>query len=333
MKTVRAFPYPGAKISQVWDLTCFLPEQYEEVIEPFAGSASFSLHLLNHGYVKGVNCWLNDSNEHLMNFYQVIQQERYRDQVVMELLRIQKHHDFVTRKLFNQSVDTLNSSQSCPIAKAIAYYVFMIASYLRKQRFTYSPYTPSVAEAVGISRGRIMDLYKVGKALAVVRLTAESYECVLARAKRTAFVFLDSPYTTSQDFYGPGKFDLDAFAAICESHINDFWMMITLDDCPANRKRFSKPGFIVLRRQVYYASSKRKAAELMILNYRPPLLEYWAKMTEYLIEDGSQLAAIFIFAIRLLQASTPARGRPRQPSLPFPAGSSSTASGSRRGEL
>jgi site-specific DNA-adenine methylase len=222
-------------------------------------------------------------NLHLMNYYRVLQSST--DQLVIELLRIHKWNGHGSRELFENSLKIMDDKFSSDLEKAVAYFIFNSLTYMGRQNLTATNFAPSAATSRrGLTKARILRLLEVGERIRGVRLTTGSYEAVLALAGKRSFVFLDPPYTDT-DMYAD-KFDLDAFACTCEKHQSDCLIMITLDDCEANRRRFEKPGNVILSRDVYYMARREAVSELMIINYKLPILEYWTNMAGYIIEYG-----------------------------------------------
>ena len=54
-----------------------LPESFDYLVEPFCGSASFSLDMIEGQFIAGSKVWLNDKNPSLMAFWKVLRDERH----------------------------------------------------------------------------------------------------------------------------------------------------------------------------------------------------------------------------------------------------------------
>lgn len=294
----RAIMYPGAKTKAVWKLTAFLPERFDQVIEPFAGSAAFSIHLLDKRFIRSENVWLNDANAHLMNFYQVLVSQT--DQLVMSLLRAHREHGPGSRELFEEAGVTLRDPDAQPLAKAIAYFIDNCTRFGAKQEFDRSTFSEGlVAGRKGLHKERILRLLAAAKLLRNARLTESDYRSVFAMAKPNNFVFLDPPYPdVSKDHYGKKQFDDDAFVVTVQENKEKFLFMLTLNDTPRNRAAFS--NFLMLRKSVYYGlkrgSERSSNSEIVVFNYTPPNVRYWVEKheCEIIVNQASKGAWFFI---------------------------------------
>ena len=75
-----------------------LPESFDYLVEPFCGSASFSLDMIEGQFIAGSKVWLNDKNPSLMAFWQVLRDERHG--LIAELRRIREGNGVGDEALF-----------------------------------------------------------------------------------------------------------------------------------------------------------------------------------------------------------------------------------------
>ena len=127
---------------------------------------------------------------------------------------------------------------------------------------------------------RILRLPAYGALIQGVDIQERSYTDALDDAsKNNGFVFLDPPYEGfEQSMYGV-DFDFDDFAKRCHAVRDKCSIMITINDSPANRKRFR--DYQLFTRDVRYGMSDSIQGELVICNYELDAQGYYLQRLGY----------------------------------------------------
>lgn len=270
----------GGKAKQVRYLATLMPDRIDRFYEPFAGGLSTTFFLINTGRVKPSNCYVGDLHSPQVNFYQVLQSDYER--LTLELLEAHTWHGNGTRELFEEAVMKINESKS-PFWQAWGLYVFNRLCMLAMRNYSPSSFAPTIlASGAGLTRDLILRVPWYGAMLKGVSIRKRSYTEALklaAKVRGNAFVFLDPPYEGhEQSMYGVA-FDFDEFAERCHAVSDKCFIMITINDSPANRQRFK--GYNVLARDVLYGMSKSTKGELVICNYELDHQPYYLKRLGY----------------------------------------------------
>ena len=270
----------GGKNRQARYLTTLMPDLIDYFYEPFGGALSTTIFLIHTGRLKASSCHVGDLHKPLVNFFQVLQSDCER--LTLALLESRLWHGNGTRELFNEAVCQINKPDS-RLRQAWGLYVFNRLGMLSIRRYEPGSYAQSIVESGGgITRSLVLTLPHYGALLQGVSIHERSYtEALKCAARRLgkAFVFLDPPYEGfEKSFYGV-DFDFDEFAEQCIAVKNKCSMMITINDSPANRKRFR--DFNVFARDVAYGMSKSTKGELVICNYQLNGQEYYLERLHY----------------------------------------------------
>ena len=276
---VKPIPYPGSKARDVANLAAFLPYTISSFHEVCCGSPAFTFHLLKEKPTKIGRYSLGDVNPNLINFLQVLRDDA--EALTLQLLALQQSHGLGNRPLFERAIHVLNAAESEPLAKAVAYYVAVHGTYGGRQNFLAGNFCAPEKSGKGLKRDDILLLPLFGRLLNGVAIHRQDYKLGLAAAAAQgwdALAFVDAPYTGSErsKCFGEHTACLDELADQCRAVADQCKLMITLDDCPANRARFK--GFNIISRKAWGMAADT-ADELLILNYEPPLQTYWLAQT------------------------------------------------------
>lgn len=272
VSTVKPLPYIGAKTKDVWNLTQFLPKRIDAFFEPFCGSAAFSFHLLKEGLLEGRKCFLSDSNPELMNFYHVLQGQA--ESLTLRLLELERKHGIGYRQLYEWAIEIMKVDGTDGVERAAAYYAAKHLSYGGKEQFTPGDFCDPSKSNKRVKAKSVLLLPLFAKLLEGSTVRQCDYKEALAKAAskgRHALAFLDPPYTGIADtgYYAQNDACLNELAEECRAVANKCKFMVTLNDSPENRTRFK--GFKIITRNAYYGTTRRKAPELLVLNFEPPL--------------------------------------------------------------
>ena len=274
----------GGKAKQVRYLTKLMPATIGHFYEPFGGGLSTTIFLINTGRVKASCCHAGDLHSPLVNFHRVLQADY--ESLTLTLLEDCLHHGNGSRELFNEAVDDINGSDDS-FRQARGYYIHNRIGMLGIRKYAYGSFASSLAKpGQGLTRSKILRLPHYGALIQGVTIEQRSYINALENAAATGgntLVFLDPPYEGHDESMYGSKFDFDKFAERCHAVKDSCQLLITINDSPANRARFS--GYTVLARSVWYGMSKSTKAELVICNYELDSQDY------YLNQLGYRLAA------------------------------------------
>lgn len=270
----------GGKAKQVRYLTKLMPDSIDRFYEPFAGGLSTTFFLINTGRVKPSNSYVGDLHQPQVNYYKVLQANY--EALTLALMESRLWHGNGTRQLFEEAVDQINKPDS-PLRQAWGLFIFNRLGMLGIREYRYSSFAQSnIAPGKGITASKILRLPYFGALLKGVSIHKRSYTEALKHAAKQgggAFVFLDPPYEGhEQSMYGVA-FNFDEFAERCHAVKDKCFIMITINDSPANRERFK--GYNVLARDVRYGMSKSTKGELVICNYQLDGQDYYLKQLGY----------------------------------------------------
>lgn len=268
----------GGKAKQVRYLTTLMPDWIDHFYEPFGGGLSTTIFLIHTGRVEASNCHVGDLHQPQVNFFKVLQDEY--EQLTLALLESRLWHGNGTRELFNQAVDQINKPDS-PFRQAWGLYVFNRLCMLGIRKYEYGSYAKSIIQyGGGLCQKPVLRVPAYGALIQGVDIQERSYiEALEAASKNNGFVFLDPPYEGfEQSMYGV-DFDFDDFAERCHAVRDKCSIMITINDSPANRKRFKDYQLFV--RDVWYGTSHAAKGELVICSYQLDSQDYYLKRLGY----------------------------------------------------
>ena len=264
--------YPGGKSRACTKLDQFLPDlkRYKEFREPFLGGGSVALHITKK--YPHLKIWVNDLYEPLVNFWTELQHDgvKLRDQ----LSSYKKEHNDpdTARVLFNNSKDVINSNDSTPFDRAVAFYIVNKCSF---SGLTESSSFSSQASTSNFSFRGIEKLSEYSKLIENWVFTNTNYNHLLSD-RRDVFLYLDPPYEIGSNLYGKKgsmhkKFDHDLFASECDNCTGH--QLISYNSSQLIRDRFS--GWSVsefshtytMRSVGDYMKEQQDRKELVLYNY------------------------------------------------------------------
>ncbi|HBT19950.1 MAG TPA: modification methylase [Peptococcaceae bacterium] len=244
----------------------FPRKEYELYIEPFVGGGAVFFHLLPQQAV------LIDSNEELMNFYQVV-----RDNLEELLLDLRKHKN---TEEYYYSVRAIDPETLSPVERASRFL------YLNKTAYNGLWRVNSRGE-FNVPYGKyknpkIIDepnLRLVSQALRKAKIICGDFSLVLEFARPDTFVYFDPPYHPLSETANFTSYTSDAFGAEDQKRLADIFReldrrgcMVMLSNSDTEFIRRLYQGYDI---QVVYArrfinckpSGRGPITELVIRNY------------------------------------------------------------------
>ena len=251
------------------------PFKVEEFRELFASSAATLFRMVRAG--RAPKAWLNDLDPGITN-----QWTEVRDNPVALMRELHSLHDrfgMGNREMFDlacQMVDSDNRSEA-----AAGFYVRNHLSMSGTNgKSSFNPSYPRLGR--GIKPFHINYIPQFSAWLQGVRITNLDYLEVLEEPGKDVMCFLDPPYDgVGKTMYPFGDADLEQLAQHVRASRHS--CLVTVDDSPANRVRFSDMNPIART----YASSMgdhHEAAELVCANYTTPLYAVHARSIGVMLE-------------------------------------------------
>lgn len=189
MKVPQPFQYQGSKRALAAIILQYLPAQVQRIVEPFAGSAAFSIACAARGRSK--EFWLNDCNKPLADLLSLIinqpdnitsfYQATWRDENNGAL-----EHYYKVRKDFNLTNDPRQ------LLYLLARCVKGSVRYNSEGLFNQSPDKRRLGTRPETMRENINAISMLMKGKTIV--TSQDYKDVLARCRDTDVIYMDPPY-------------------------------------------------------------------------------------------------------------------------------------------
>lgn len=274
----------GHKGRQLDDMHRALPKGFDAFYETFTGSASLSLSLLNAGSITGHDVYLNDLNEPLMNFWQVLRDNP--DALINALLDLHEEHWAGNKVLYDQACLDKCDMTLPPLDRAVAFYVQNVltagTAMLNDMNFCHP-----LNSGKGLHEEWILELKRFSKLLQGVNLSSGDFR----KQKLTngnILYFNDPPYLIGKDKekrYYAVDFDHKGFAKHCHAQRKHGHVMITYDMNPIHIKRFRT--WNIYSHWVYYVSGGYWDRELIITSYKIPFADLWVDEAGWkIIKEG-----------------------------------------------
>jgi len=242
--------------------------EYSRYIEPFVGGGIVFLTLWPRETILG------DSNEELMNCYQVVRND------VGTLTKLLSKH--IRSREYYYTLRQQDPKATDEIARAARFI------YLNKTCFNGVYRVNSKGQfnvPYGNRKARIYDeenLRKISLLLKNVKLVAQSYEKTLEQARPGDFIYLDPPYYPLSKTANFAKYTSNPFKEEDQTRLTKEFkrltelgckVMLSNSDTTFIRELYSQyySKTFVARRYVNCNGNGRKAiTELLIMNYEPP---------------------------------------------------------------
>jgi DNA adenine methylase len=280
MKSLKTpLRYPGGKSRACEKMGPYFPDlrNYEEFREPFLGGGSVAIYITKK--YPGLNIWVNDLYEPLVNFWQQLQM--FGNDLKNELVdcKLAYNTPDLAKELFLKSKEHVNDQSLPSIDRAVAFYVVNKCSF---SGLTESSSFSQQASNSNFSLRGIEKLPAYSALIANWRITNYSYD-YLMDGNMGAFMYLDPPYDIKDNLYGrKGSmhkgFDHDKFAADCDACYMHQLISYNSDQLVKDRfknKKWKTGEFdltYTMRSVGEYMREQKERKELLLFNYNKDLL-------------------------------------------------------------
>jgi DNA adenine methylase len=268
-----ALRYPGGKSRAVAKMDPYFPDlrNYDEFREPFLGGGSVAIYITKK--YPGLNIWVNDLYEPLVNFWQQLQM--FGNDLKNELVDCKSAYNTpdLAKELFLKSKEHINDQNVSNFDRAVAFYIVNKCSFSGLTES--SSFSPQASNSNFSVRG-IEKLPEYSKLIENWRITNYSYD-YLMDGDKGAFMYLDPPYDIKDNLYGrKGSmhkgFDHDKFAADCNSNNMDMLVSYNTDQLVKDRfKNWNAAEFdltYTMRSVGEYMREQKGRKELLLFNYK-----------------------------------------------------------------
>ena len=274
MKSLKTpLRYPGGKSRACEKMAQYFPDlrNYSEFREPFLGGGSVAIYITKK--YPGLNIWVNDLYEPLVNFWQQLQMfgTDIKDRLVD--LKTANNTPDLAKELFLKAKEQVNDKDLPSINRAVAFYIVNKCSFSGLTES--SSFSPQASNNNFSLRG-IEKLPEYSALIAKWRITNYSYDYLLD-GDTTTFVYLDPPYDIKDNLYGrKGSmhkgFDHDKFAADCDFRY-PMHQLISYNSDQLVRDRFKNWNMgefdltYTMRSVGEYMREQKERKELLLFNY------------------------------------------------------------------
>lgn len=234
----KLFKWPGGKTKELKIIEKLMPNEFDTLIEPFAGSAALSFHLER-------KCWVNDRYDLITNLYTVVANPMAYTKLLEMFENAKKMSVDEIKELFYMSRDYLNQDEDHdPIMKAFCFVVERqlaltgMLRYNKKGHFNasfgvgyYSKFTHNLTSQHHMFVSRHM------------KITNEDFSDCIKKAKKDDFVFVDPPYLHRNGYRD--TFTLDDHVRLFEAldQCKAKWLLVHVD-CPTYRELYANYNII-----------------------------------------------------------------------------------------
>jgi site-specific DNA-adenine methylase len=280
MKSLKTpLRYPGGKSRACEKMGPYFPDlrNYDEFREPFLGGGSVAIYITKK--YPGLNIWVNDLYEPLVNFWQQLQifGTDLKDKLVD--LKTANNTPELARELFLKAKEQINDQSLPSIDRAVAFYIVNKCSF---SGLTESSSFSQQASQNNFSLRGIEKLPAYSTLITNWRITNYSYD-YLMDGNMGAFVYLDPPYDIKDNLYGrKGSmhkgFDHDKFAANCAACYMHQLVSYNSDQLVKDRfvgEKWKTGEFdltYTMRSVGEYMREQKERKELLLFNYNKNLL-------------------------------------------------------------
>lgn len=264
--------WAGGKIRLLSQFSAFFPLGFNNYHEPFVGGGAVFFHLFPQLQQNESQAYLSDSNEELINLYQVIAEN------VEELICITKQH--VYEKEYYYKIRALDPRSLTKLQRASR------ILYLNKTCFN-GLYRVNRSGQFNVSFGDYTDpiivdegaLRRAREGFQYAKLFYGDFETVLDNAQQGDFIYLDPPYvpvsgTANFTGYTKGSFgrlDQERLKYVYDNLVAmGCYVALSNSDSEFIRKMYSEYNIVTVHaaRAINSDASKRgKVKELLILSY------------------------------------------------------------------
>jgi DNA adenine methylase len=189
MRIPHPIPYQGSKRNIADHIIRFFPDHFQNLIEPFAGSAAMTI--ASAYYFKADKFVINDINEPLIHLW---------DKIINSPEDIiKKYHDIWYAQLGNEEEYYYSIRELFNLTQKPEYLLFLFAKcvkaavrYNTKGEFNQSPDKRRLGRNPAMMRDDILGVSRLLKGKII--LSSTDYEKVLDKATSNDLVYMDPPY-------------------------------------------------------------------------------------------------------------------------------------------
>ncbi len=273
MKSLKTpLRYPGGKSRACEKMGPYFPDlrDYDEFREPFLGGGSVAIYITKK--YPGLNIWVNDLYEPLVNFWQQLQMFGIDLKDKLVDLKTANNTPDLAKELFLKSKGQINDQTVSNFDRAVAFYIVNKCSF---SGLTESSSFSQQASNSNFSLRGIEKLPEYSKIIEHWRITNYSYD-YLMDGNMGAFMYLDPPYDIKDNLYGNRGsmhkgFDHDKFAADCDANNMDQLISYNSDQLVKDRfKNWNAAEFdltYTMRSVGEYMREQKQRKELLLFNY------------------------------------------------------------------
>ena len=266
MKVKTCLRYPGGKFYGLKKIRPFLKVNHDEYREPFIGGGSV---FLDKELVPNVN-WINDIDEELINFYQVIQNKENR----LKLFSLLENE--VATKERHKQVKSMIIDDN--IKAAFRFF------YLNRTSFSGIMVKPRWGYAIGSSvppEKWTKIIKPVAEKLQGVKITNLDFREViqLESKHKNVLLYLDPPYFKASKSIYNHEFSLDDHLDLCDQlKATKFKFVLSYKNCEEIKKLYNW-AYINELDWTYFMSEARRqeGKELLISNFKYKLDDFFNK--------------------------------------------------------
>jgi DNA adenine methylase len=286
LQSMQPIKWAGGKSKLLNEINSRLPPLQGRYIEPFLGSGSVALGLIQAGILTPQHkIHLSDSNAALINFFQWVRQDvetlvRY-IQVTLQTFEAawkeghQKAWYEMYREAYNAATDKTTLDYACMFFCLNQMCFNGLYRVNREGKFNVPIGRKASGSQYTLSEAKVKNLRQLAQVLTTysIELTCEDYGQSLERLQPTAqdFVYWDPPYfpitATSFTAYD-GEFDMGRLVQVWQKWQRSTQMLMSNSDTPVVRETFPENYIVGLTaRRSVGAKTRGNAQEVLIANY------------------------------------------------------------------
>jgi len=267
--------WAGGKRQILPYLLQYIPKNFNNYYEPFAGGLALLIELYNQGRIK--KAIISDTNKDLINLYEIIKEKPYELISAIEEIRFKNNKDdyYQARKLFNSLEPHKNVSRAALLLYLNRHGYNGLYRVNSKGEFNvpFGRYNnPSLPD-----EDNIIKFHEMLKSCEILNL---DFEDAVTSAQRSDFIYFDPPYmplneTSYFTDYTSGGFseqDQKRLASVFKKlSIKEVFVMQSNSNNEFIRQLYAEYNIVEIeaRRNINSNASKRGSVkELIILNYQ-----------------------------------------------------------------
>ena len=214
--------YQGGKTRELPLITSLLPQNYDTVLEPFAGGAAVSFAL-------GHRCILNDMNDALINMYRQVSHPNTFHEVFSHVnwLKTLEHDDLSVE--YYKARDYINGGSRDPYKWAISYITVRQLCFSGMERYNKAgkfnvPFGHYKKFSCNLDWNHMKFLHQSGSSI-----YHGDFEPIFDMATEDDFIFIDPPYLDRLG-YAHGSDTLHERLVSCMKNSKAKWLFIHSDN-------------------------------------------------------------------------------------------------------